>query len=204
MGREAVQVTTFPQRPWRHGLHPDPSWTPPPRKMAIVARSTLSSSRMSFPVLCCAARHHALAPCHVCQEPLGPCAGGVFGPTGRHASINPRIADELSSWAKLPGALRAERTTDHVVELVQLVRVRASSGQGIEKAKTEAGLDPKSRYDIVRWTCSRPRRRQRKGEKGPLVMPVRTACGLVRQGRYSGLEMCGGPASNHPYSVPTE
>ncbi|KAJ3461862.1 hypothetical protein MRS44_010415 [Fusarium solani] len=28
MGREPVQVKACLQRPWRHGLHPDPSWTP--------------------------------------------------------------------------------------------------------------------------------------------------------------------------------
>lgn len=141
----------------------------PPSKTATMARPTLSSSRAPFLALRCAAPRSEQDSCAM------PCLPGTTWTlrsrgfwSNRHASINPRIADELSSRAKWPGALRAGRTTDHVVQLVRLVRVRASASQGVEKAKTKAGLDPKSRYDIVRRTCSRPRRRQRKrGEGGP-------------------------------------
>lgn len=141
----------------------------PPSKTATIARPTLSSSRVPFLALPCAAHYHAvnktLAPCHGCQEPLGPCAGGVFGPTGMHRSTH-GSRTSCHRGQNGQGALRAGRTTDHVVQLVRLVRVRASASQGVEKAKTKAGLDPKSRYDIVRRTCSRPSRRQRKRREG--------------------------------------
>lgn len=175
MGREPVQVKAcLQQRPWASWIT-SRSVLDPPSKTATMARPTLSSSRVSSVLPCavalrCPAQHHAVnktltraMPCLVCQEPLGPCAGGVFGPTGMHRSTH-GSRTSCHRGQEWPGGFKS----NHVVQLVRLVRVRASAGQGMGKAKTKAGLDPKSRYDIVRRTCSRPRRRQRKrGEGAP-------------------------------------
>lgn len=108
MGREPVQVKACLPKALASWITSRSVLDPPAKRLPWPGQPCPPQER---PSLRCAAQHHAvnktLAPCRVCQEPLGPCAGGVFGPTGMHRSTHgSRTSYHRAKW---PGALRAGR-----------------------------------------------------------------------------------------------